>query len=281
MRAIRYVVCDVFTDRALAGNQLAVFTDARGLDDDLLQALAREMSFGASAFVLPRANGGHARVRIFSPRRELPFADHPVLGTAFVVGEATQLREVVLETGAGPLPVRLEREGARVAFGWMAQPPPRLVPFSEEGALLAALGVRPAGPVVCYDNGMTHVFVMLGSRDAVAAVAPDMARLAGLPVVGVNVFAGEDGEWRTRMFAPGSGVPEDASTGSAAAPLALHLVRSGRVGVGQPIRIAQGAEIGRPSVRHARVDDAGAEPVVTVGGAAVIVARGEFRLARG
>src|SRR5262245_43847159 len=130
MRPLRYVVCDVFTDRALTGNQLAVFTDARDLDDALMQALAREMNFAESTFVLPAAAGGHARIRIFTPRVEVPFAGHPTLGTAFVVGEATQLRDVVLETGAGLVPVRLEREGAQVRFGWMTQPVPQIAPFA-------------------------------------------------------------------------------------------------------------------------------------------------------
>jgi len=282
MRPLRFVVCDVFTDQPLAGNQLAVFTDARGLDDALLQALACEMGFSESVFVLPATAGGHARIRIFTPRHELPFAGHPTLGAAFVVGEATQLREVVIETAAGLVPVRLEREGARVVFGWMTQPRPRGVAFEPEAELLAALGVaRSEAPIECYDNGIAHVYVLLGSRDAVAAVRPDLARLAALPAGGVNVFAGAALDWKTRMFAPGSGVAEDAATGSAAGPLALHLIRHGRLGFGDTIRIEQGAEIGRPSELHARVTDLDGSPRIEVGGGAVIAARGEFRLHRG
>jgi trans-2,3-dihydro-3-hydroxyanthranilate isomerase len=281
MRTIRYVICDVFTDRPLAGNQLAVFTDARGLDADLMQALACEMGFAESTFVLPATAGGHARMRIFTPKVELPFAGHPTLGTAFVVGEATQLREVVLETGAGLVPVRLEREGARVVFGWMTQPTPRVVPFVREEDLRAALGVtRSELPVECYDNGIAHVYVALPSRDAVATLRPDLGRLAAVAAGGVNVFAGEGDSWKTRMFAPGAGVAEDAATGSAAGPLAWHLARHGRVSAGRTIRIEQGAEIGRPSVLYARATGATDAPVIEVGGAAVTVARGEFRLLR-
>jgi trans-2,3-dihydro-3-hydroxyanthranilate isomerase len=281
MRAIRYVVCDVFTDQPLAGNQLAVFTDARGLDDALMQALAREMGFAESTFVLPAAAGGHARMRIFTPAVEVPFAGHPTLGTAFVIGEATQLREVVLETGAGPVPVRLEREGARVVFGWMTQPTPRIVPFPDADALVAALGVTGSVlPIECYDNGITHVYVALPSREAVGALRPDLARLADLTTNGVNVFAGDGERWKTRMFAPASGVPEDAATGSAAGPLAWHLARHGRVAYGDTIRIEQGAEIGRPSLLYARVHERGDAATIEVGGSAVTVARGEFRLHR-
>ncbi len=279
---IRYVVCDVFTDRALTGNQLAVFTDARGLDAELMQALAREMRFSESTFVLPAEAGGHLRVRIFTPERELPFAGHPTLGTAFVVGESTQLAEIRLETGAGVVPVRLEREGPRVVFGWMTQPAPTVAPFARTAELLAALGVeRSELPVEIYDNGMTHVFVALPSRDAVAAVRPDMGRLEVLPAGGTNVFSGAGEHWKTRMFAPASGVPEDPATGSAAGPLALHLARHGRVPFGTTIRIEQGAEMKRPSLLHARVRGDAASPIIEVGGAAVVVARGEFRLHRG
>jgi trans-2,3-dihydro-3-hydroxyanthranilate isomerase len=281
MRAIRYVVCDVFTDQPLAGNQLAVFTDARGLEDDLMQALAREMGFAESTFVLPAAAGGHARMRIFTPAVEVPFAGHPTLGTAFVIGAATQLREVVLETGAGPVPVRLEREGARVVFGWMTQPTPRIVPFPHADALVAALGVTGSVlPIECYDNGIAHVYVALPSREAVGALRPDLARLAALTTNGVNVFAGDGERWKTRMFAPASGVPEDAATGSAAGPLAWHLARHGRVAYGDTIRIEQGAEMGRPSLLYARAHERGDAVTIEVGGSAVTVARGEFRLHR-
>jgi trans-2,3-dihydro-3-hydroxyanthranilate isomerase len=279
MRTIRYVVCDVFTDRPLAGNQLAVFTDARGLETDLMQALAREMGFAESTFVLPATAGGHARVRIFTPAVELPFAGHPTLGTAFVVGESTQLRDVVLETGAGLVPVRLEREGARVVFGWMTQPPPRVGRFEREEELLRALGVSGSElPIDYYDNGIAHVYVTLPSRDAVAAVHPDLGRLSALTTNGVNVVAGDGEQWKTRMFAPANGVAEDAATGSAAGPLAWHLARYGRVPYGQTIRIEQGAEIRRPSVLYARAGGTTDTPVIEVGGSAVTVARGEFRL---
>jgi trans-2,3-dihydro-3-hydroxyanthranilate isomerase len=282
MRPLRYVVCDVSTDRALTGNQLAVFTDARDVDEALMQALAREMNFAESTFVLPAAAGGHARIRIFTPRLEVPFAGHPTLGTAFVVGEATQLRDVVLETGVGLVPVRLEREGARVRFGWMTQPVPRIAPFARAAELLGALGVEGSElPVECYDNGIAHVYVALPSPEAVAAVRPDLAALAAIVPGGANVFAGAGERWKTRMFAPAGGVAEDAATGSAAGPLALHLVRHGRLALGQTIRIEQGAELQRPSLLSARVDGSLTEPRIEVGGAAVIVARGEFRLSRG
>jgi trans-2,3-dihydro-3-hydroxyanthranilate isomerase len=279
--AFRYVVADVFTDKPLAGNQLAVFTDAREIPEDLLQPLAREMNFSETVFVLPKESDGHARIRIFTPTIEIPFAGHPTLGTAFVLAAPLQLAEIRLETGSGVVPVRLDREGPRIVFGRMEQPLPRVEPYENEAELLDALGVeRSELPVEVYDNGLRHVYVALPSEDDVAALKPDLARLAELPaVLGINTFAGSGSRWKTRMFAPGDGVPEDPATGSAAGPLALHLARHGRIAFGDEIEISQGAEIGRPSTLYARAEGS-AERVekIEVGGSAVIVARGEFRL---
>ena len=281
MAVYRFVLCDVFTDTALAGNQLAVFTDARGLDTSQMQALAREINFSETVFVLPAEAGGHARLRIFTPVAEVPFAGHPTLGTAFVLAAPMQLVEILLETGSGTVRVRLEREGARLTFGRMEQPLPSVEPFEREAELLRALGVGGSElPIELYDNGFRHVYVALRSPADVAALAPDLAHLSELPaVLGVNCFAGDGRRWKTRMFMPGGGVPEDAATGSAAGPLALHLARHGRVAFGEEIEISQGAEIGRPSTLYARVEGSREQVErVEVGGSAVVVARGEFRI---
>jgi trans-2,3-dihydro-3-hydroxyanthranilate isomerase len=276
----RYVVCDVFTDRPLAGNQLAVFTDAREIPDETMQSLAREMNFSETVFVLP-SEDGHARIRIFTPTNEMLFAGHPTLGSAFVLAGPLQLDEIRLETGKGVIPVRLEREGARIVFGRMEQPLPTIELYAEADTLLEALGVeRSELPVEAYDNGMGHVYVTLGSEEEVAALKPDLSRLTDLPPsLGVNTIAGKGSRWKTRMFAPGGGVAEDPATGSAAGPLAVHLARHGRIGYGDEIEISQGAEIGRPSTLYARVEGSADKlERVEVGGSAVIVARGEFRL---
>ena len=176
MRTLRYVVADVFTDTPLAGNQLAVFTDARGLDDETMQALALEIGFSETVFVLAPESGGNVRIRIFTPVFELPFAGHPTLGTAFVLGAPLQLDVITLETGRGHVPVALERdESGRIVFGRMEQPVPtdRAVSRSPQ-ALFEALGVAGSElPVELYDNGATHLFVALGSEAEVAALRPD------------------------------------------------------------------------------------------------------------
>jgi trans-2,3-dihydro-3-hydroxyanthranilate isomerase len=225
-------------------------------------------------------------MRIFTPRSELPFAGHPVLGTAFVLAAPMQLVEIRLETGMGTVPVTLERERERIVFGRMRQPVPSVAPFERESELLGALGVeRSVLPVELYDNGIPHVYVALADEAGVVALEPDLAAIARLaraqpgPFVGVNCFAGSGARWKTRMFAPADGVPEDAATGSAAGPLACHLARHGRIGFGDEIEIEQGTEIGRPSRLYATAFGSRERiETVEVGGSAVVVARGEFRL---
>jgi trans-2,3-dihydro-3-hydroxyanthranilate isomerase len=276
----RYVVADVFTDRPLEGNQLAVFTDARGIPEELLQRLAKEINFSETVLVLPKEGEGHVRIRIFTPNAELPFAGHPCLGTAFVLAAPLQLEVIRLETGVGIVPVRVEREGARIVFGRMSQPLPTVRPYADPEALFAALGVGYSElPLEIYDNGVEYVYVALRSAEEVAAVRPDFGRLIDLGIFGTYVFAPEGARWKSRMFAPGDGIAEDPATGSAAGPFAVHLARHGRIPYGEQIEISQGAELGRPSTLYATAfGSADKLEAVEVGGSAVTVARGEFRL---
>jgi trans-2,3-dihydro-3-hydroxyanthranilate isomerase len=280
MPALRYVFADVFTERPLEGNQLAVFTDARGLDDETMQALALEIGFSETVFVLPAEQGGTVRIRIFTPRTELPFAGHPVLGAAWVLAAPLQRDLVELETGRGIVPVELERDDSgAIAFGRMVQPIPTVEPYDEADALFRALGVAGSlRPVETYDNGPRFAFVVLDSPDAVGSLKPDLAALEALQVQ-VSCIAGAGRSWKTRMFAPAFGVTEDPATGSAAGALACHVCRHGLAEWGSWLEIAQGAEIGRPSTLFALAEgsDAAIERVAC-GGRAVVVARGEFRL---
>jgi trans-2,3-dihydro-3-hydroxyanthranilate isomerase len=276
MPTFRFVIADVFTDVPFAGNQLAVFTDAREIPEERLQELAREINFSETVFVYPAEGDGHARIRIFTPTLELPFAGHPVLGTAFVLGGPLQLEELWLETGAGVVPIRLERDGSRVVFGWMRQPVVVPEAYERAGELLALLGVEESGlPVELYRQGPGHVYVELDSPQAVAALRPDFEALLDLSPYGTDCFARDGEVWKSRVFVPAHGVGEDPATGSAAGPLALHLCRHGRIGFGDEIEIRQGEELGRPSTLHAV---ARSPEEVEVGGSAVVVARGEFRL---
>ena len=275
-----YLVVDVFTSRPLEGNQLGVFLDGQAFSDDEMLRLARELKFAETVFLLPPQTAGHVAVRIFTPANELPFAGHPVLGTAFVVGTALAPEErVVLETGAGPISVNLTRQAGRVTFGRMQQPTPTWEPFDRADELLAALGVDLSLlPIEVYRNGPAHVYVNLENEAAVAELRPDLTQLTQIGVA-ANCFAGHAASWKTRVFFPAAGVPEDAATGSAAGPLAAHLARHGQIAFGQEIEIRQGEEIDRPSVLYAKAT--GSPDLIEsieVAGRAQIVAHGHYRI---
>nr|PZN45652.1 MAG: 2,3-dihydro-3-hydroxyanthranilate isomerase [Actinomycetota bacterium] len=274
-----YVILDVFTDTPLEGNALAVFPEAAAIPAARMQAIAREMNLSETVFILPAEGDGDARIRIFTPVEELPFAGHPTLGAAHHLAERLGRDRVVLETGAGPVPVAFERDPAgRLGRGRMRQPIPTWRPYERAAEVLAALGVdRSELPVEQYVNGPRFVYVVLDDPARVAALRPDLTALAALEDVGVYCIAGSGTRWKARFFAPGIGVTEDPATGSAAGPATVHLARHGRIRYGEEIEISQGAEISRPSTLYARVLGEGDRiDAVEVGGSAVPVARGEL-----
>ena len=275
---LHFDIVDVFTDRAYAGNPLAVVHRARTLTAGQMQAIAAEFGLSETAFTLPPTTSRATyRLRIFTPTRELPFAGHPSIGAAWALAFADMIRagDVVQECGAGLLPVHVDRTGARVVGG-----APEVGPDLDGTALAATVGLTADDLDAALPAGIAAAgvpFAFLPVRpDAVARAVPDAAAVAaataeqtGLVVVAVDRAA------RTahlRMFGPQVGVPEDPATGSAAVALGVHLAARGVLPEGRSVlSIAQGAEMGRPSTLevHARV----------VGGAAVEVAvRGEVRM---
>jgi trans-2,3-dihydro-3-hydroxyanthranilate isomerase len=292
MTRYRYLTCDVFTDRPFCGNPLAVLPDARGLTDTQMQSIAREFNYSETTFVLPAADPRHAaRVRIFTPGAELPFAGHPTIGTAFVLATIGALPreagEIVFEEGVGPVPVAIFRDDGRVTHCRLtaarlpeAGPPP---PAAGELAKMLSLadGEVLAG-AACWSCGVPFLVVPVADLDALARCALDLSLwrqlLAGYPTQKVYPVArvGEL-QWRVRMFAPGLGVAEDPATGSAAAAFAGWLAarlpqpRDGALAV----RLQQGVEMGRPAELQVEFDrSAGHIGAVRVGGAAVLLADG-------
>jgi trans-2,3-dihydro-3-hydroxyanthranilate isomerase len=199
--------------------------------------------------------------------------------------ERSHAREIRLETARGVSTVRFTRAETGPAFAWMTQPVPVIEPYEQRADLLAALGVEHSTlPVELYDNGPHYVLVGLSSAAQLAALRPRMERLEALGSIAATVFApvavGSSGQrWKSRVFAPGEGIPEDPATGAAAGPLALHLCRHGQIAFGSELSIEQGAEIGRPSTLHARATGSvEAVEAVEVGGSAVLIGRGEIDL---
>ncbi|MQY06454.1 PhzF family phenazine biosynthesis protein [Actinomadura macrotermitis] len=283
-----YQVVDAFADTPLRGNPVAVFFDAGNLPAETMQRIAQEMNLSEVTFVLPPETGGDARIRIFTPVNELPFAGHPLLGTAVALGAAWGRDRLRLETARATVPVRLTdldpaaaRAGAPVT-AWMDQPLPtwRACGFAAELCDALGLGDKPVDlPVELYDNGPRHVLVHCRDLATLSALRPDLRALAELPEMAANCFAADGPRWRMRMFSPAYGVAEDAATGSAAGPLAVHLARYGLADYGERVEIAQGVEMGRHArmlaVAHGcdeRLDR------VEVGGPGVVVAHGTFHV---
>lgn len=279
VRTIQYELCDVFAETPFTGNQLAVFMEAAGISEEMLQRLAREINYSETSFVFPARGAGDGRLRIFTPLEELPFAGHPVLGAAFVVALSRNSSIATLETGAGEISVAFQTISKDGGFGCMNHPAPEPETYEHQAELFAALGlVRSALPVERYWNGATHVMVALSSAREVGSLRPNLAALSALRVC-VSCFAPDGPVWKTRVFSPYDGVPEDPATGSAAGPLVCHLVRHGWISRADRITINQGAEIGRPSRLLARLNEnqeAGAQ--VELCGSVISVGRGVLRL---
>ena len=297
----RYLHLDVFTDRALTGNQLAVFLETPGLDAETMLAIAREMNFSETTFVLPREDEGtDVRMRIFAPDRELPFAGHPTIGTTFALAHAGVIspdrRRFVFGLGAGPTPVDLEWQESRLSFAWMTQQRPSFGKVVDQPAAVAAcLGVEPSAiqggdrPVQEVSCGSAFLLVPMASRQAVDAASLDrramesLYKQLGMERRGVFVFSTEpssDGATAySRMF--GFGVVEDPATGSASGPLGCYLVRHGVVSPAQAEKIlsVQGVKMRRPSRIHISIGTSGSEIVsVRVGGESVLVGSGTLNV---
>ncbi|AIV36231.1 MULTISPECIES: PhzF family phenazine biosynthesis protein [Streptomyces] len=275
-----YMVVDAFADRPLEGNPVAVFFDAGDLTAERMQQIAKEMNLSECTFVRPAEQGGDARIRIFTPVNELPFAGHPMLGTAVALGHTLGRDSLRLETAMGVIPFELSRDDAGAVSVRMRQPVPTWEPYEHAAELLDALGVEePLTPVVAYRNGPRHVFVGVESVPALSALRPDHRALSAFPDMAANCFAGSGTRWRTRMFSPAYGVVEDAATGSAAGPLAIHLARHGLAKYGEELRILQGVEMGRPSLMRAQADGTGdGIRTVHVGGNGAVVAEGTIHV---
>ncbi|MFB7451605.1 PhzF family phenazine biosynthesis protein [Streptomyces sp. NPDC056194] len=270
-----YMVVDAFARRPLEGNPVAVFFDTADLTGERMQQIAREMNLSECTFVLPPEQDGDARIRIFTPVNELAFAGHPMLGTAVALGLTMKKDRLRVETAMGVIPIELDHEDDATAVR-MRQPVPTWEPYRESTELLAALGVDASvTPVEVYHNGPRHVFVGLESVEALSALRPDHRALSAFPDMAANCFAGSGTHWRTRMFSPAYGVVEDAATGSAAGPLAIHLARHGLAAYGQDLEILQGVEMGRPSPMRSHAEGEGDHVrTVHVGGHGTVVARG-------
>lgn len=290
---------DVFTDRALAGNGLAVVLAADGISTASMQAIAREMNLSETAFVFPAQKGGTARVRIFTPHAELPFAGHPTVGTAWVLldeGLAPKSASALtLEEEIGPVPVRVERSASHMLL-WMSHPPVRFGEVIENRAEVAgALGLTENDlladvPIQVVSTGVPFAYVALTDSRAVDAATSNGERLAralaAYDLPAVFLFARlDDHHLYSRMFGPHSltQIIEDPATGSASGPLGAFAVHYGLVPRAASVDVVseQGTHMGRQSFVHVKLAyrEGREDPVqIEVGGSVVPVLTGTLTL---
>jgi trans-2,3-dihydro-3-hydroxyanthranilate isomerase len=299
-RSYRYLHYDVFTDRLFGGNQLAVVLDGRGLTTDTMQAIAKEMNFSETTFVLPAEQSGtDARLRIFTPGEELPTAGHPTIGSTFALARAGVIAagrgNFVFGQNAGPTPVTLTWHDDDLAFVWMTQGLPTFGdPIPDPARTATALSLSPAAvagtghPVQVVSCGVPFLFVPLTTRSAVDSVLVDRRALdtllnaANTSAHGVFVFTAQPGDKSatvySRMFAPDLGIGEDPATGIASGPLGCYLVKHKIVppDKAEAMISLQGAKMGRPSHIHISIaiGKAGDIQGVRVGGEAVLAGEG-------
>jgi trans-2,3-dihydro-3-hydroxyanthranilate isomerase len=277
MGTYRYNLLDVFTEQRFAGNQLAVFVQARGLTGEQMQNIANEMNLAETVFVLPAEEGGHARVRIFTPRAELGFAGHPLLGAAWLLGTHLVIPVLRLETASGMVDVELYRSGDALFRAELVRP----LPARPEAPLLIdvrrELGVTPHAHLLLptlYECGPIHCLCEVGSEAELGQLRSS-SHLTAVPRGGVLAFV-RGTPLRARYFAPALGVTEDAATGSAAMALAAFLSDQGLLPDDQEFEIVQGVELNRPSRIFVRTELRDGVRSVRLGGSAVLAGRGEL-----
>jgi len=286
----RFVTLDVFTERRFAGNPLAVVLQADGLDDTTMQTIAAEFNLSETVFVLPPGQAAHrAALRIFTPKRELPFAGHPTVGTAVLLAcldGGNGARAMVLEERIGPVSCQVAPAGdhGHTSFAIPALPTETGAPPSNP-ALAAGLGLAVtdigfgAFAPSCWSAGVPLVFVPLKNLDAVRRAAPAASFAATFGPCASYIFSKEtidpDHDFHARMFAPHLGIAEDPATGSAAAAFAGVLVQCGLADGEHSITIEQGYEMGRPSLIRLTLTVAGGKlTTASIGGGAVFVSEG-------
>jgi len=291
----RYFICDVFTDKRFGGNQLAVLPEAEGLSDREMQQIAREFNFSESTFVLPAEAGHTCRVRIFTPTTELPFAGHPNVGTAFVLASAGACGEigepitVTFEEKAGVVPVTIRKDHGKPIWCELAAPQSLSLGRTVSAESLAAAVSLAADDIVTSTHppqvasvGLPFLFAEVRDRAALERARTNMNGLESLVAAGVTpdihlyTQSTDDFDLRARMFAPLDGVAEDPATGSANCALAALLSHLNEATDGSfHWRIAQGVEMGRPSVLEARTEKReGVVAAIHIGGASVLVSEG-------
>lgn len=276
----KYTIVNSFGNKLFTGNPVAVFFNCDDLDDYYMQKLAAEINLSETTFIRSPIKGGDFNVKIFTPVNELGFAGHPLLGTALALAKETGLSQINIETQKGVYRFSIDsvKEEPYTAYVKMEQPNPVISSYEYRQKLLEALGVEKSTlPIDMYNVGPRHVFVGVEHIEILEKINPDLKKLSQFNNMAALCFCPNDADsWRLRMFSPAYGVAEDAATGSAAGPLALHLCRYGLSEFGKMIEIIQGVEMKRPSYMNAVAKKTNEEFLLEAGGYAFQVAMGQY-----
>jgi trans-2,3-dihydro-3-hydroxyanthranilate isomerase len=294
MSILSFCIVDVFAEAKYTGNPLAVFTDAGSLTTEQMQQIAREINFSETTFILsPESRNGGYDVRIFTPARELPFAGHPTLGTAFILQQeiiCQPVETITLNLAVGQIPVTIAAQPLSTPIFWMQQQPPTFGAVIPASAIAPVLSldisdIDPRFPIQEVSTGVPFILVPLKSLAALQQIRVQteqlIALVASLQAKEVFVFCPEtrhpENQFSARMFAPLMGIAEDPATGSANGCFAAYLVQHQYLGTPAiHVQVEQGYEMGRPSLLRLHAEQTANQITVSVGGSVVMVARGEF-----
>lgn len=294
MTNLDFYIVDVFAEEKYAGNQLAVFIGAAALSTEQMQQIAREINYSETTFILsPEPRNGGYEVRIFTPAKELPFAGHPTLGTAFVLQQAViqqPVETITLNLQVGPIPVTVIYQDQVPNVLWMRQNPPVFGQTVDATAIAPALGLEiddfdTRYPIQEVSTGVPFLIVPLKNLAALQRIKVNVDRVVSLveslQAKEIFVFCPETrnpaNQFSARMFAPCLGIPEDPATGSANGCFAGYLVQHHYLGSESiDVRVEQGYEMGRPSLLLLRAARKSDTIEVEVGGKVIKVAKGEF-----
>ncbi|MGD8165402.1 PhzF family phenazine biosynthesis protein [Pantoea sp. FN0307] len=249
-----YTILNAFTNSPLEGNPVSVFHNSGDISAPVMQAIARQLQLSESTFISEVTTDGQARVRIFTPVNELPFAGHPLMGAASAFSRRHGLEQFIFHTDIGAVKVTVEHHSSTLSTVKINVPPALNIPFNEEKRLLKALGLKQSvQPIEMYDAGARHVLVPVDSIQTLHSLRPDHQALAEFENLAVNCFTWCGFKAENRMFSPAYGVKEDAGTGSVVGPIALHLMKYGQLKANERLTIEQGILLNRRCVMHGEI----------------------------
>ncbi|WP_027250747.1 PhzF family phenazine biosynthesis protein [Photobacterium halotolerans] len=251
---LEYGVFNAFTHSPISGNPVAVFYESEQLSASFMQSIASQLQLSETTFLHTSHDKKNVEVRIFTPVNELPFAGHPLMGTAAAYARKYNVNDFVFHTKKGPASVSVKHISDDVSEVEMTVPLATSQPFSEKDKLLKALGLEGSElPIEMYDAGARHVLVSVSDKSVLHQIKPNHTALEAFENMAINCFCWDGDSIENRMFSPAYGVKEDAGTGSVVWPIAQHLVQYGQFSLNKKLMILQGTQLSRQSEMYGEI----------------------------